>query len=75
MEDQNLLKSYFERIESLSEQAKSIRSDINDIFKEAESKGFDKKVMKQALKIRSMKPEDRENLDSLLDTYLKELGI
>lgn len=70
-----LLKQFIERIERLEQEKSNIASDIKDVFNEAKSNGFDTKVMRQVLKIRKMNSEERQELESLLDTYLHALGM
>ena len=69
------LKSLIERIERLEEEKKSLASDINDIFAEAKSAGFDTKIMKAVIKLRKMDASDRDEQELLLETYCKALDI
>ena len=69
------LRSLIERIERLEEEKKNIASDINDIYAEAKSAGFDTKIMKTIIKLRKMDAADRDEQDFLLETYKKALDI
>lgn len=69
------LKSYIERIERLEEEKKGLSSDITDLFSEAKSNGFDVKTMRQVLKLRKMKTNDRTEQEYLLDLYKRALGM
>ena len=69
------LKSYIERIERLEEEKKGLASDITDLFSEAKSNGFDVKTMRQVLKLRKMKTNDRTEQEYLLDLYKRALGM
>ncbi len=69
------LRSLVERIERLSEEKKGLTADIADIFKEAQSAGFDTKVMRQLIRIRAKEPAEVEEQEMLLDTYRKALGM
>lgn len=69
------LRSLIERIERLEEEKAAIASDIRDIFAEAKSAGFDVKIMRQILKLRKMNAADRDEQESLLETYRKALDI
>ena len=69
------LRSLIERIERLEEEKKAISSDVNDIYAEAKSAGFDTKVMKTVIKLRKMDASDRDEQEFLLDTYRKALDI
>ncbi len=69
------LRSIIERIERLEEERKALGSDINDIYAEAKSAGFDVKVLRQLISIRKKEPAEVEEQESLLDIYRRALGM
>lgn len=69
------LRSYIERIEKLEEEKAGISSDITDVFAEAKSNGFDVKTMRQVLKLRKMKTNDRTEAEYMLELYKRALGM
>lgn len=69
------LRLLIERIERLEEEKKGIADDISDVYSEAKSTGFDAKIMKQIIKLRAMKPDDRREMQAVLETYMAALGI
>ena len=69
------LRSLVERIERLTEEKKALTSDINDIFKEASSSGFDSKVLRQVVRLRGMDSDKLQEMDHLLDLYRRALGV
>lgn len=69
------LKSIIERIERLEEEKAGLQQDIRDILKEAQSRGFDTKALRQVIKIRKMDEKDRAYQEELLETYLAALGM
>jgi uncharacterized protein (UPF0335 family) len=69
------LKSYIERIERLEEDKAGIASDCRDVFAEAKSNGFDVKAMRQILKLRKMKTNERTEAEYMLDLYKRALGM
>ncbi len=69
------LKSLIERIERLEEEQKALSSDIRDIFAEAKSAGFDVKIMRTIIKLRKMNAADRDEQETLLETYRRALDI
>lgn len=69
------LRNYCERIESLIESRKAINADIKQVTEEAEEEGFDKKVLKEMIKLRSMDSQDRIDLIEMRDMYLQALGL
>ena len=69
------LRSFIERIERLHEEREALSNDVRDVFAEAKGTGFDVKIMREVLKIRRMDRSDREERDTLLDLYLRALGM
>jgi uncharacterized protein (UPF0335 family) len=68
------LKEYTDRIEKLEEEKKEISDQISTMYQEAESKGFDKKALKQALKMLKLQKEERDRQLELTTQYLEEIG-
>ena len=69
------LRLLIERIERLEEEKKGIGDDVKDCYSEAKSAGFDVKAMKEIVRIRKIKPEDRKEQQAILEVYLNVLGI
>lgn len=69
------LRSYVERIERLEEDKAGIASDVRDVFAEAKSNGFDVKAMRQILKLRKMKANERTEAEYMLELYKRALGM
>jgi len=69
------LRLLIERVERLEEEKKGIGDDIKDVYGEAKAVGYDTKIMRQIIRLRKMKPDDRREMDLLLDTYKNALGI
>ena len=69
------LRSLVDRIERLEEESKATRSDIRDIYKEAQSGGFDTKVLRQLIRIRRLESAEVEEQETLLDLYRRSLGM
>lgn len=69
------LRLLIERIERLDEEKKGIADDIKDVYAEAKAVGYDPKIMRQIVRLRKMKPDDRAEQDMLLETYKNALGI
>ena len=68
------LRSFVERLERLAEERKALADDISGVFKEAVAQGFDKKVLKEVLKIRAKDPIELDELQSMVETYLRALN-
>ena len=69
------LRLLIERIERLEEEKKGIADDIRDVYMEATAVGYDPKIMRQIVRLRKMKPDDRSEQDMLLETYKNALGM
>lgn len=69
------LRLLIERIERLEEEKKGIGDDINDVYSEAKAAGYDAKIMRQIIRLRAMKPDDRREMEAVLETYKNALGI
>jgi uncharacterized protein (UPF0335 family) len=69
------LKSIIGRAEKLEEEKAGIAADIRDVFAEAAGNGFDVKAIRSILKIRKLDASEREEQETVLDTYLHALGM
>ena len=69
------LKSIIGRVEKLEEEKAGISADIRDVFAEAKGNGFDVKAIRSIIKIRKMDASEREEQETILDTYLNALGM
>jgi len=69
------LRLLIERIERLEEEKKGIADDIKDVYAEAKATGYDAAIMKQIVRLRKMNPNDRREMEAILETYKNALGI
>ena len=69
------LRLLIERIERLEEEKKGIADDIRDVYAEAKAVGYDPKIMRQVVRLRKMKPDDRNEMELVLETYKAALGL
>jgi uncharacterized protein (UPF0335 family) len=69
------LRSLIERIERLEDEKRALGEDIKEVFAEAKGSGFDPKIMRQIIKIRKMDKDEHDEQESLLDVYLRALGM
>ena len=60
------LRLLIERIERLEEEKKGISDDIKDVYSEAGSVGYDKKILRQVIKLRKMRKAYSRTLPLLL---------
>ncbi len=69
------LRLLIERIERLEEEKKGIGDDIKDVYNEGKATGYDAKMMRQIVRLRKMKPDERREMEAVLETYKNALGI
>jgi uncharacterized protein (UPF0335 family) len=69
------LRLLIERVERLEEEKSGIADDVKDVYLEAKAVGYDPKIMREMVKLRKMKPDDRRERDMLLETYRIALGM
>ena len=69
------LKSIIGRVEKLEEEKAGISADIRDVFAEAKGNGFDIKAIRAIIKIRKLDASEREEQETILDTYLHALNM
>lgn len=71
----NRLRLLIERIERLEEEKKGLADDIRDVYSEAKAVGYDTKVMRMIVRLRKMKPDDRAEMETILESYKANLGM
>lgn len=69
------LRGFVERIERIRAEKKQLGQDEAAIVAEAKSSGFNGPAIRQCVKIRAMKPHDRQESEAMLDMYLHALGM
>jgi uncharacterized protein (UPF0335 family) len=69
------LRLLIERVERLEEEKKGIADDIKDVYAEAKAVGYDAKIMRQIVRLRKMPPDDRAEMEAILDVYKAALGL
>jgi uncharacterized protein (UPF0335 family) len=69
------LKAIIERIERLEEEKKTISEDVRDVYVEAKGNGFDVKALRTIVRMRKMDANDREQQETILETYMQALGM
>lgn len=70
-----MLTSFIERIETIRTQKKDLAADERAVVAEAVSNGFQAGAIRHVIKLREMKPHDREEAEAVRDGYLHALGM
>jgi uncharacterized protein (UPF0335 family) len=68
------LKQVVSKIERLEEEKKEVGGQIKDVYAEAKSMGYDTKALRGVIRFRKQDRQEREEQQSILDTYLLALG-
>lgn len=69
------LRLLIERIERHEEEKKEATDVIRDDYAEVKAVGYDPKIVRQVIRLRAMNPDDRAEMEAILDTYKAALGI
>ena len=69
------LRLLIERIERLAEKKQGIADDIKEVYAEAKAVGYDTKILRQVIKLRKMRPDDRREMEAVLSAYMAALGL
>ncbi|HEY4985812.1 MAG TPA: DUF2312 domain-containing protein [Bradyrhizobium sp.] len=69
------LKSIIERIERLEEEKKAISDDIRDVYAESKGNGYDVKALRTIVRMRKQDPNERQEEETILETYMQALGM
>lgn len=69
------LRLLIERIERLEEEKAGLGDDIKDVYNEGKAVGYDTKMMRQIVRLRKMDPNDRREMEMVLETYKCALGM
>ena len=67
------LRAIVERIENVEDEIRELNEAKKEIYLEARSNGFDVKVLREVVRLRKQDQKEREELDELLDVYLRAI--
>jgi uncharacterized protein (UPF0335 family) len=69
------LRSFVERIEQLEGEKSATAADIKEIYSEAGGQGFDKKALRQVIRLRKLDQSERQEQEEMLDLYKRVLDL
>lgn len=69
------LTAYLERIEAQNSRIKDETTARKEIYDEAKGAGYDAKALRELVKLRAMKPDDRAEAEAVLDMYKQAVGL
>jgi uncharacterized protein (UPF0335 family) len=68
------LRQIVMRIERLEDEKSNIAADIREVYSEAKSNGFNTKTLRKIIAVRKMDKNEREEMQALIDAYMRALG-
>ena len=72
---EDIIRSFVERVERLTEEKQNLMDDIKDVFAEAKSSGFDVKILRKIIAMRRMEEHERQEQEALIDLYAHAMGM
>ncbi|WP_448786377.1 DUF2312 domain-containing protein [Brucella intermedia] len=69
------LRAFIERIERLEEEKRTIGEDIKEVYVEASGSGFDKKIVREIIRLRRKEDHERQEEEAMLQLYMDALGM
>lgn len=69
------LRAFVERVEAQEERRREIAEEIKEIYAEAKGMGFDTKALRKIVQMRRKSEEERQEEESVLETYMAALGM
>lgn len=70
-----MLSGFVEEVEKVEEQMKVLRDRKSEIMARAKAQGLSPAGIRYVVKVRKMKPHDREESETIRDTYLHAMGM
>lgn len=69
------LKSLVERVERLEQEKATLAGDIREVYAEAKGQGFDTKIMRAVVRLRTIDKGEREEREAVMELYMQALGM
>lgn len=69
------LEALISRIEFLEKEKQDISVNIREIYLEAKSQGFDPKIMRKIVRLRTMDPQEVDEEEVMVHLYKQALGM
>lgn len=69
------LRQFIERVEQLNAEKADIAEQIKEVMAEAKGRGYSTPIMREVIRLRKMKPDDRAEREAVLQMYANALGM
>jgi uncharacterized protein (UPF0335 family) len=69
------LRQFIERWEQLDAEKRDIADQQKEVMAEAKGRGYSTPIMREIIRLRKLRPDDRAERDAVLTVYLDALGM
>lgn len=69
------LRSFVERYEQLEAEKKDIAEQQKELMAEAKGRGYSTPIIREIIKLRKLRPDDRAEREAVLEMYMNALGM
>jgi uncharacterized protein (UPF0335 family) len=69
------LRQFIERWEQLDAEKRDIADQQKEVMAEAKGRGYSTAIMRECIRLRKLRPDDRAEREAVLDLYLSALGM
>ena len=69
------LAAFVERIEAQNERIAEETEARKEIYAEAVARGYDSKAMREIIRLRKMKADERAEREAVLESYMSAIGM
>ena len=73
--ENNQLAQYVARLEKLEDEKDDLKLSIADLYVEMKAAGYDAKIVRKIIALRRRTPEQRQEEQALMATYMDALGM
>lgn len=69
------LRQFIERWEQLDAEKREIADQQKEVMAEAKGRGYSTPIMREIIRLRKLRPDDRAEREAVLDMYRAALGL
>lgn len=69
------LRGFIERVEHLNAEKKDIAEQTKEVFSEAKGRGYSAPIIREIIKLRAKRPDERQEMEAVMDMYKAALGM
>ena len=69
------LRQIIEQFEQLESERNDLAERQKDVMSEAKGRGYDTKALREVIRLRKMRPDDRAEFEAVVDMYREAAGV